>query len=101
MRSSLSSERPLTDSTIRTVLRRLEAKGYVNHRLQGQQFLYSSARPARMVAAEGVREILRRFCRGSVEELLAGMVDHRIVKISELRRLTEKIEALEREGKKK
>jgi predicted transcriptional regulator len=101
VRSSLSSEKPLADSTIRTVLRRLEAKGYVNHRLQGQQFLYSSARPARMVAAEGVRDILRRFCRGSVEELLAGMVDHRIVKVSELRRLTEKIETLEREAKKK
>jgi predicted transcriptional regulator len=54
-----------------------------------------------MVAAEGVRDILRRFCRGSVEELLAGMVDHRIVKVSELRRLTEKIETLEREAKKK
>jgi BlaI family transcriptional regulator, penicillinase repressor len=101
VRSSLSSEKRLTDSTIRTVLRRLEAKGYVNHRVQGQQFLYSSSRPARTVAAEGVRDILRRFCRGSVEELLAGMVDHRIVKVSELRRLTEKIETLEREAKKK
>jgi BlaI family penicillinase repressor len=101
VRSSLSSEKRLTDSTIRTVLRRLEAKGYVSHRLKGQQFLYSSARPARTVAVEGIRDILRKFCRGSVEELLTGMVDHRIVKVSELRRLTEKIEALEREAKKK
>lgn len=99
VRSALSIKRPLTDSTIRTVLRRLEAKQYVSHRVEGRQFLYSSVRQPRKVAADAVRDILKRFCRGSLEELLAGMVDHRIVEVSELRRLTDKIEA--QEGKEK
>ncbi len=99
VRSALPSERPLTDSTIRTVLRRLEAKQYVKHRADGRQFLYYSVRQPRKVAADAVRDILKRFCRGSMEELLTGMVDHRIVDASELRRLTEKIEAQEREGR--
>jgi BlaI family penicillinase repressor len=71
----------------------LEAKQYVEHRMDGRQFLYSSVRQPRRVAADAVRDILKRFCRGSLEELLAGMVDHRVVEASELRRLTEKIEA--------
>jgi len=99
VRSALAKERPLTDSTIRTVLRRLEAKQYVEHSMDGRQFLYSSVRQPRKVAADAVRDILKRFCRGSLEELLTGMVDHRIVEAKELRRLTAKIEAQEQKGR--
>jgi BlaI family transcriptional regulator, penicillinase repressor len=95
VRKALAEDRALTDSTVRTVLRRLEEKQFVKHR-PGRQFLYESVRQPGKVAADAVREILNRFCRGSLEELLAGMVDHHVVQASELRRLTEKIEARER-----
>lgn len=94
------SARPLTDSTIRTVLRRLEAKQYVRHETEGRQFLYSSAREPRKVAAEVVRNVIRSFCRGSLEELLTGLVDHRVVDSAELRRLAERIDLQEKKGKK-
>ncbi len=97
VREGLAGPRPLADSTIRTVLRRLETKRYVEHKTEGRQFFYSVVRQPRKVAAEAVRDILKRVCRGSMEELLAGMVDHRVVKSSELRRLAEKIEERDRE----
>jgi BlaI family transcriptional regulator, penicillinase repressor len=100
VRAAIGKDRPLSDSTIRTVLRRLEAKQYVRHEMDGRQFLYSSAREPRRVAAEAVRNALKTFCRGSLEELLTGMVDHRVVDSSELRRLAEKIEAQEKRRKK-
>ena len=100
VRAGISKERPLTDSTIRTVLRRLEAKQYVRHEMDGRQFVYSSAREPRRVAAEAVRNLIRSFCRGSVEELLTGLVDHRVVDSAELRRLAERIEAQEKKRKK-
>jgi predicted transcriptional regulator len=100
VREGLAGATPLTDSTIRTVLRRLEAKCYVEHKTEGRQFIYSVVRQPRKVASEAVRDILNRFCRGSMEELLAGMVDHRVIKSSELRRLAAKIEERDREGKK-
>ena len=96
VRAAVSRDRSLTDSTIRTVLRRLEAKQYVKHEMDGRQFIYSSSREPRKVAAEAVRSALRNFCRGSLEELLTGMVDHRVVDSTELRRLAEKIETLEK-----
>jgi BlaI family penicillinase repressor len=96
VRAAVSKDRSLTDSTIRTVLRRLEAKQYVKHEVDGRQFVYSSSREPRKVAAEAVRSALRSFCRGSLEELLTGMVDHRVVDSTELRRLAEKIETLEK-----
>src|SRR5665213_205870 len=96
VRAAVVEDRSLTDCTIRTVLRRLEAKQFVKHEMEGRQFIYSSSREPRKVAAEAVRSALRNFCRGSLEELLTGMVDHRVVGSSELRRLAEKIETLEK-----
>jgi predicted transcriptional regulator len=96
IRAAVSKDRSLTDSTIRTVLRRLEAKQFVKHDMDGRQFVYSSSREPRKVAAEAVRSALSSFCRGSLEELLTGMVDHRVVDSTELRRLAEKIETLEK-----
>lgn len=93
VRIAISKERQLTDSTIRTVLRRLEAKQYVKHEVDGRQFLYSSVREPRRVAAEHVKSILKKFCRGSLEELLTGLVDHRVVDTAELKRLAARIEA--------
>ena len=96
VRTAVATDRPLTDSTIRTVLRRLEAKQYVKHHMDGRQFLYSAAREPRRVASEAVRNVIKTFCRGSLEELLTGLVDHRVVDSAELRRLAAKIEAQEK-----
>ena len=51
-------ERPLTDSTVRTVLRRLEAKGYVAHRLENRSFVYRPAETRQRVAGRAVQRIL-------------------------------------------
>jgi predicted transcriptional regulator len=84
-------DRPLKDSTIRTVLRRLEEKGYVKHVLENRTFLYSPAEPAPMVAGRAVKRILEWFCDGSVEQLLVGMVDSAVLDRKELQRLAERI----------
>jgi len=99
VRAAVGKDRPLTDSTIRTVLRRLEAKQYVRHEMDGRQFLYSSARGPRKVATDAVRNVLKNFCRGSLEELLTGLVDHRVVDSAELKRLAAKIEEKEKKRK--
>lgn len=100
VRVAVGNPRNLTDSTIRTVLRRLEGKRHVRRETGGPLFLYSSVREPRQAAADAVRAVLKNFCRGSLEELLAGLVDHRLVSGAELRRLAEKVERQERKGKK-
>lgn len=93
-------ERPLKDSTIRTVLRRLEEKGYLTHTLDNRTFLYSPAEPAPMVAGRAVKRILEWFCDGSVEQLLVGMVDSSVLDPKELKRLAERIAAAQTEESK-
>jgi BlaI family transcriptional regulator, penicillinase repressor len=96
VRTAVGKDRQLTDSTIRTVLRRLEAKQFVQHDTDGAKFLYSAVQEPRKVAADAVLQVLKKFCRGSLEELLTGLVDHRVVDGAELKRLAAKIEAHEK-----
>jgi BlaI family transcriptional regulator, penicillinase repressor len=90
-REALASQRPMKDSTVRTVLRRLEEKGFVAHDLDGRTFVYRATQPRRHVAARAVQGIIDRFCGGSVEQLLVGMVEKDVLGRRELRQLARKI----------
>ena len=101
VRTDLSVTQPLKDSTVRTILRRLEEKGYVRHTSAGRAFVYWPKVAPGSVAAQAVRGIIERFCQGSVEDLLVGMVDDEIVSPHKLRQLAERIGRAESAGKRK
>ena len=91
IRSALQSKFPLKDSSVRTLLRRLEARGYLTHHLDGKIFVYEAAIPAQRVAAGAVRQIINRFWSGSVEQFLVGMVDEKVLSAAEIRSLARKV----------
>jgi BlaI family penicillinase repressor len=101
VRTALAGSQPLKDSTIRTVLRRLEEKGYVTHITDGRTYVYTPRVEPRGVATAAVRGIIDRFCDGSVEDLLVGMVDDEIVSPKKLRQLAERIGRAETAAKRK
>src|SRR5258707_8289723 len=90
-REGLASSRPMKDSTIRTVLRRLEEKGYLTHELEGRTFIYKASDARQNVAVRAVKGIIDRFCGGSAEQLLLGMVDNAVLNRKQLERLAKKI----------
>jgi len=90
-REGVAKWRVLKDSTIRTILRNLEEKGYLTHEVEGRTFVYRALDTPRNVAVQAARQIIDRFCGGSVEELLVGMVDNQVLKPNELKKLAEKI----------
>ena len=92
-REGVANQRALKDSTIRTILRKLEEKGYVAHRVDGRTFVYRAADSRRSVAVQAAQQLIDRFCGGSVEELLVGLVDHQVLAPKQLQRLAEKIAA--------
>ena len=83
--------RRLKESTVRTVLRRLEEKGYVIHAVEGRTFVYQATHPRGRVAAKAVQRIVDWFCDGSVEEVLVGMVDSAMLDPRQLRTLADKV----------
>ena len=96
-REALLATHAMKDSTVRTVLRRLEEKGLVRYDVEGRTFVYRAAQARRSIAARGVRHIVDHFCGGSVEQLLVGMVENDVLDRKELERLARKI-ARKKEG---
>ena len=90
-REALLPSRSLKDSTIRTVLRRLEEKGLLKHQVEGRTFLYQATQPRRHFAARAVQHIIDRFCGGSVEQLLVGMVENKVLKQKDLEQLARRV----------
>ena len=89
-------DRPLKDSTVRTVLRRLEEKGYLAHSVDDRTFIYSPAESRQRVAGRAVKRIVDWLCEGSVETLLVGMVDSKVLDRAELQRLANRIAAAQK-----
>jgi BlaI family transcriptional regulator, penicillinase repressor len=91
VREALAERHPMKDSTARTILKRLEEKGYVKRHVEGRTNVYRVSEPSRNLAVTTVQQIIERLCGGSVEQLIVGMVDGELLDVGELRRLAEKL----------
>jgi BlaI family penicillinase repressor len=96
VREALAGSHPVKDSTARTILKRLEEKGYVEHRVEGRTNVYRVSEPRANLAVTAVQQIIDRLCGGSVEQLIVGMVDRELLDERELRRLAEKLAQLKK-----
>jgi predicted transcriptional regulator len=93
--------RRLKESTVRTVLRRLEDKGYTRHDVDGRTYVYRAAEARGQVAAKAVKRIVDWFCNGSIEEVLVGMVDNQMLDQKQLKLLADQVaKAKAKAGKK-
>lgn len=90
---ALRPERPMRDSTVRTVFHRLERKGFVSHETVGRTYVYRAAQARESVVMKAVRQVMDRFCQGSAEALVLGMVDNAVLSEAQLERLAKKIAA--------
>jgi BlaI family transcriptional regulator, penicillinase repressor len=99
VREGLAAQHAMKDATVRTILRRLEEKGYVAHAVEGRTYIYRGLERPENVAVNGLRHLLDRFCGGSVEQLLVGMVEQEVITPRELKRLAEKINEKRDKGK--
>jgi predicted transcriptional regulator len=91
VREAIRSKHPLKDSSVRTLLRRLEQRRYITHRVEGKVFKYRAKVHSRSVAARFVQHIIQRFCAGSAEQFLLGLVDENVLSPEEIQRLAKKI----------
>lgn len=91
IRAAIRPKHPLSDSSIRTLLRRLEARGLISHTVEGKVFLYRAEVPSTRVAADAVKRLIEGFWAGSAERFLAGLVDEQVLSADELERLAKKV----------
>lgn len=63
-----------SDSTVRTQLRVLEAKGHVRHEEEGLRYVYLPVVPRRVVRKSALKHLVKTFFDGSTEKVVAALL---------------------------
>src|SRR5579862_707153 len=87
VREILSTKRDLAKNTVRTLLDRMEEKGWLKHREVGRTYLYSAAQPREASIGQKVLEVVEHVCGGSPVELVTALLDYRGLSTAELKRI--------------
>ena len=93
IQDALPAKRTIAYKTVQTLLRRLEEKGYVKHRIEGKAYLFFPAIKRKAVVKRTVLDFLDRLFGGDPRPLMQflaedGRIDAK--DIEELRKLIDK-----------
>jgi predicted transcriptional regulator len=75
------------DSTIRTILRILEEKGFVSHRREWRSFIFEPIVPREAAQGKTLGHVIRRFFSGSPQDLVLRLLEDEHLSASELKEL--------------
>src|SRR5580704_3517443 len=70
-------------SSVRTILRVLERKGYVRHVEEGLRYVYEPTVPREAASRSALQRIIRTFFDGSAKEAVAALLDPSAFHLSE------------------
>ena len=87
VRTILVRTRAVARNTVRTLLERMEEKGWITHREDGRTFLYRAAYPKQTTVGQRVQEMVETVCGGSAEALVTALLDYRGLSSGELDRI--------------
>ena len=90
---ALLDDRGLAPTTIATMLRKMEDKGVVAHRIEGRQFVYRPVVSEDEVRSSMVGELLDRLFAGDPAALVSHLVADLDIDESEIERLRDLLES--------
>jgi predicted transcriptional regulator len=73
--TAMNEQRTVTYSTVQTILRILEAKGYVTHDKVARAFIYTPAIDERQARLRALRHLVRRLFDGSPSLLVLNVLE--------------------------
>lgn len=101
IRSILLKKREVARNTVRTLLERMEEKGWLTHREDGRTFFYSAAQPREVSIGARVLDVIDKTCGGSPEKLVSALLDYRGLSDEELIRVRKMLDQATRKRKNK
>lgn len=85
----------LAYTTVLTILRNLEKKGLVAHAVEGQAHRYTPQIARAAARRSALARLVDKLFHGAPEQLLVHLVEERTLSADDLRRLRDRIDALE------
>ncbi|MCI5108118.1 MAG: BlaI/MecI/CopY family transcriptional regulator [Pseudomonadales bacterium] len=93
----LNEQRPVARNTVRTLMERMEAKGWLAHRSEGRSFIYSATVPREESLGQRVKDMVEKACGGNPEKLMMALLDYRGLSEEEAERIRKMLD--EEKGK--
>jgi BlaI family transcriptional regulator, penicillinase repressor len=90
--NALPEDRSIAYATVQTLLRRLEKKGYVRHKLSGKAHVFSAAVKREKVIKQTVVEFVERLFGGDPVPLMLHLADCSDLKPEDIKRLKKSIQ---------
>ena len=87
VRDELSKHRKVARNTVRTMMERLEEKGWLTHRVIGRTYFYSALIPRDVSIGERIMDIVDKVCDGRPESLMSALLDYRGLSAEEIERI--------------
>ena len=85
--SVLKRKRPVSYSTVQTILRILEEKGYVSHEKVARAFIYRPLVDQRQARSRALKHLVNRLFNGSPGLLVLNVLEDERIEAEELNRL--------------
>ncbi len=89
---------PIAHSTVQTLLRKLEAKGAIDHEVEGRTFVFFALVQEAPVKRGATRELIERVFAGSPSGLVSYLLENERVPDGELERIRELIDRKRKTG---
>ena len=90
---------PPVDASVRVMLRRLEAKGYLRHQQDGLRYVYSATASPRVEKRNALQQYVDTFFGGSLRQMLTALVREGSFEEGDLEALRQEIDKAKREKK--
>lgn len=90
--AGMKKTRAVTYSTVQTILRILETKGYVTHDKVARAFIYEPVVDARQARRRALRHLVRRLFEGSPSLLVLNVLEDEEIDAAEREQLRKLIE---------
>lgn len=87
----------LAYTTVLTILRNLEAKGFLHHESEGKAHRYFPSVARRVARRTAVTRLIDKLFHGSPEQLIAQLVEDHTLTAEDLQRIRRKLDAPGRE----
>jgi predicted transcriptional regulator len=85
--NKLPAKRKIAYATVQTLLRRLEKKGYLKHRIRGKAHVFFAAVKSENVIKRSVNDFLDRLFGGDPIPLMQYLAEHGKIDASDIKKL--------------